>query len=418
MKIIKFIDGIWIPPLDGASERFYQITRNLSQIGVDVVVIHCNRQWSDLSLISQQGYATYAIPRNYYYDDLSLVSEIINKEKPDVIEMNDLELINSVGVSLGKLFNIPIVFDMQYVLSTLLKDLKVKKTYKEKILSLEKRLPGIVSGVICFTKEDQSDLIKASGLDKNRTRIIPLGSDCKNVQERKINYDDKDILFLGNLYYEPNLLALRRIIEFIAPKVIEKHPGVRFKFVGDCPKEISHKYQNSSLIFTGRILDVNKIFEGIRVCIAPIDIGGGMRVKVLTYMASGVPIVASDIAVSAITHQDSILIANDITGFSQKINLLLNNLNESRRLAKLARTICERDFGWENISKQCLSLYQEVTRNSVCPIVKARKIKYQPFWLNEIITKGRFKDFKVDKSKYYYIKGGSVKEYVTRDNSI
>lgn len=408
LKIIKFVDGIFLPPLDGASERFCRVAYYLQRLGVEVVVIHCYRKWSSLNQIKQQGYKTYAIAPKYYYQDLSLIKKIINKEKPNIIEMNDVELITSVGASLNREFRIPVIFDCQYVLTTLLQDLAAKSSLIKRVYLLERKLSKIVSGVICFTERQRELLEKVSGIDRQRIAVIPIGANTEEIIPVSLSDQCQDVLFLGNLYYEPNQKAVEVIANKIAPSLLKEHPSVRFKIVGDCPKSLISTHSNKNLVFTGRIPNINEVFKGVRLGIAPVRVGGGMRVKTLTYMAAGIPIVAFRAGVEGIRHHGLIMVSNNLSKFCKYISNLLNDLNEAQRLGRELRKVCEQEYNWWVIASRCRQLYLKALTGTVCYADKGTELKIQPFWLKEAIDKGRFKQYKLREQRYYLLQDNKI----------
>lgn len=371
MKICKFVEGSFIPSMDGASTRFRLIAKHLQNSGIDVVIIHCFRGWSDLTQIQAQLFKTYAIAERYYYNADWLLTNIINIEKPDLIEIDDIESINSVGLKIHRHTNIPIVFDAQFVSSMLLRELEAPfKMIVEKD-RLERRLKDIISGVICFTGLDKLDLFRLTHILKERIHVIPLAADPDEIKPLKLNRASKYILFLANMYYEPNSKAVELIANVIAPAILKKFPKIKFKFVGDCPKELKYKYESSSFIFTGRIPDINDVFKDVRLCIAPIGEGGGMRVKVLTYMAAGLPVVSTSAGIAGIKHNGSVKVSDDMEIFVKEMIKLLSNQKMSIKLGKLCRELIEKEFNWENVSAKCALLYKFVCENPLKSIGQA-----------------------------------------------
>ncbi len=159
MKVCKFVEGSFIPSFDGASQRFAHVSRNLSDLGVDLTVIHCYRRWSDLNIIKNENFRTVALSPKYYYHNYSIVDRIIKSVKPDVVEMNDMELLMSTGLYINKKFKIPLLYEAHFVSSILVKN--VVKTNEAVLLERahEKVVSKIVSGIVCFTKIDKKDLV-------------------------------------------------------------------------------------------------------------------------------------------------------------------------------------------------------------------------------------------------------------------
>lgn len=403
MKICKFVEGSFIPSFDGASQRFAHISKNLSDLGVDLTIIHCYRGWSDLDIIKTQNFKTFAISPKYYYHDYSVVDKIITSTKPDVIEMNDMELLMSTGLYINKKFKIPLVYEAHFVSSILVKNVTKndKAVFSEKLH--EKLISKIVSGTICFTNIDKKDLVASTKTDPNRIRVISLGSDIDTVKFRKVTKKDNTILFLGNMYFQPNQEAVEDIVNNIAPLVFKSNKNVNFRFVGDIPDSIRRKYQSKRITFQGRVDDINKAFKGVRVCIVPVTTGGGMRVKILTYMASGIPIVSTNVAAAGIHYRKFLNIASNKVEFANKIIDIINNLPKSINQGKQAYLEALKNHSWKEISKKNLSFYKTIVKKPIFSSLSPIKVETEPFWLTETIQKGRFKKIIIDQEKIYIL---------------
>ena len=79
IRLGVFVDGDFIPSFDGAANRFHYLSRALLWAGVEVVIFHGYRGWSDLKLIKKEKIKTYIFPIECYYNNLELIASIIKK---------------------------------------------------------------------------------------------------------------------------------------------------------------------------------------------------------------------------------------------------------------------------------------------------------------------------------------------------
>lgn len=415
MKICKFVEGSFIPSFDGASQRFTNVSKNLSNMGVDLTIVHCYRGWSDLNTIKTQNFRTIAVSPKYYYHDHSVVDKIIGSIKPDIVEMNDMELLMSTGLYINKKYKIPLIYEAHFVSSVLVKNV----AKNSKTISLEKNhektVAKIVSGITCFTNIDKKDLLMSMKIDPKRVRVIPLGSDFDTIKFKKVTKKDNTVLFLGNMYFQPNQEAVDDIVNNIAPRVLEKNKNVNFRFVGDVPDAIRNKYQSEKFVFLGRVPDINQAFEDIRVCIVPVKIGGGMRVKILTYMASGIPIISTKVAAGGIRYKRFINIAENSVEFANKIVEVINDLPKSINQGRQAYQEALKNHSWKEIGRKNLSFYKTVAKKPIISSLSPVVVKTEPFWLTETIQKGRFKKITTNQESVYIL-GRGYMETVNPEN--
>jgi len=405
MKICKFVEASFLPAFDGASQRFSKGLIALAENGIEPLAVHCYRGWSDLELIAQQNFKTIALPAKFYYQDLKILSIIFSSYKPQLFEVNDLELGLSTGLRLIQSFKTPMVFDAQFVSSELVSNYVKKGSELNEVKDMEKKLGKIISGASCFTQKDRLSLIKTMNLSLNEADVIPMGADLAPINYRQLKKTDNTILFIGNMYFQPNQEAVEYIAEYLIPQLEKIYPKLIFRFVGDVPLKIKEKYQKNNVIFTGRMSDINAVFANVRLCLSPILTGGGMRTKTLTYMASGIPVVSTQAGIIGIDHQDSVLVINDAhEQFFRAVVDLLDNFRLSQSLGEKARKVVEESYTWEIFAQKYCQFYQKALHNKKeVKHDKALVIKKNPFWLEELIVKGRFKDSAGDDDNIYLL---------------
>ena len=400
-----------MPSFDGASQKFEHITKELSTIS-KLTVIHCYRGWSDLEAIKHQNFRTYAIPPKYYYHNYSVIDNIISLLKPDVIEMNDPELLISTGLHLNNKFKIPLVYDAHFVSSILVKKItgnKHSSLYEE---SLEKKIGGVISGATCFTEIDKKDLVFSTGIESKRVGIIPFGIDFNEIKYKKILKKDNAILFLGNMFFQPNQDAVETIVKKIAPLVFHKNKELIFKFVGDIPKNFINTYKGKNIVFEGRIKDYEKVFDNVFVCLAPIRIGGGVRVKLLTYAASGIPIISTKAAASGIDFDSYINIVDTPEHFATKIIEIYTNIAKYLEKSNSAYQILKSNHSWKNIANKNLDFYKDIIKMPVYSSMASQPLFSEPYWLEETIKKGRFSNKHLSDSVMYLLGFGKKKKII------
>ncbi|ARM76992.1 glycosyltransferase family 4 protein [Acidianus manzaensis] len=137
--------------------------------------------------------------------------------------------------------------------------------------------------------------IEAS-LIKNKTVIFPNVIDVESFEkESPINLKKPAIVFVGGMGYPPNREAAEIIIR-IAEKIKTKtKKNMNFYLVGPSPPEVSEPVYT-----TGYVRSTIPYILGADICIAPLRRGGGVKLKILEYMAAGKPIIATREAVKGI----------------------------------------------------------------------------------------------------------------------
>lgn len=107
----------------------------------------------------------------------------------------------------------------------------------------------------------------------------------------------RDIMFLGGFRHTPNADAVKFFVADIWPTVHAAIPDMQFFVVGSHPSEdILALDGKDGVVVTGFVEDLQPWFERIRLSVAPLRFGAGLKGKVAMSLAHGVPCVATSCA--------------------------------------------------------------------------------------------------------------------------
>jgi GT2 family glycosyltransferase/glycosyltransferase involved in cell wall biosynthesis len=131
----------------------------------------------------------------------------------------------------------------------------------------------------------------------------------------------RDWLFIGGFQHRPNIDAVLFFLQEIYPLVSERLQDAKFYIIGDkVPPEIA-ALATQRIIVAGLQRDVRPFFNSVRLSVAPLRFGAGIKGKINQSMAFGVPVVATSLAVEGmglIDHED-ILVADDPENFARAL---------------------------------------------------------------------------------------------------
>jgi hypothetical protein len=112
---------------------------------------------------------------------------------------------------------------------------------------------------------------------------------------------DSRLLFVGNLTYAPNLEAARVLVHEILPIVRETHPAATLDLVGRHDGAIA---PSGHVRVAGAVDALAPWYAGADLVVAPIERGGGTRIKLLEAFAYRRAVVASETAVAGLAVRD------------------------------------------------------------------------------------------------------------------
>jgi glycosyltransferase involved in cell wall biosynthesis len=102
------------------------------------------------------------------------------------------------------------------------------------------------------------------------------------------------VAFIGGFAHAPNCDAARWLVHEIMPLVWQEAPDVQCLIAGsDLPAELSRELTRPQVVVLGRVERLNDLFERIRLTVAPLRFGAGLKDKVLRSMATGLPCIGT-----------------------------------------------------------------------------------------------------------------------------
>jgi len=146
----------------------------------------------------------------------------------------------------------------------------------------------------------------------------------------------RDFLFIGGFQHTPNIDAVSFFLEKIYPLVKERLGDAKFYIIGDkAPPEVV-ALASDNVVVTGLQRDVRPFFEGVKLSVAPLRYGAGIKGKINLSMGFGVPVVATSLAVEgmALTDHEDILTADEPEDFARAVVELYESEELWNRLSK------------------------------------------------------------------------------------
>jgi glycosyltransferase involved in cell wall biosynthesis len=146
----------------------------------------------------------------------------------------------------------------------------------------------------------------------------------------------RDWLFIGGFQHRPNIDAVLFFVEEIYPLVRDRLPDTKFYIIGDkAPPEIV-ALSSDRIIVAGLQRNVRSFFDSVRLSVAPLRFGAGIKGKINQSMAFGVPVVATSIAVEGMNLADHehVLVADEPPDFARALIELYESEVLWRRLSQ------------------------------------------------------------------------------------
>ena len=175
--------------------------------------------------------------------------------------------------------------------------------------------------------------------------LFPLILDIKGTSKTFV--ERRDIVFIGGYQHTPNVDAVQYFVAEIMPLLRKQLPGVRFYAVGSKPPAEMQTLASEDVIITGFVEDLTPLLDKMRVSVAPLRYGAGIKGKIGTAMAVGLPVVATSIGAEGMGLSDGehILIADDPVTFVESIVAVYEDNVLWEKLSHNGQEFAEENFG-------------------------------------------------------------------------
>lgn len=221
----------------------------------------------------------------------------------------------------------------------------------------EKTILQQMDAVVVFTEEDR---IMLRSLQCNTpVACIPRGALVPRRGCDPLGANPPSLLFVGNFAHFPNVDGAHRLAKHVFPRIRALRSDVYLYIVGPQPPESLLALQDERIVVTGRVPDVNPYLERATVVVAPLRLGGGMRVKIVEALAAGKAIVASPLATAGLPlqHNRELLVADNEADFAALVLALLDDPERRLALAKRARAWASQHLDWQRVLDDYEQLY-------------------------------------------------------------
>ena len=194
-------------------------------------------------------------------------------------------------------------------------------------------------------------------------KVIP--HPCRlEVGGRPRVHDGATVLFLGALHRDLNVDAVRFFVNEVWPRVRESIPVARFHIAGVNPPAGIRVLESpgKGIRVVGPVDSVEDAYLSATVFVAPIRVGGGMIVKNLDAMSTGVPVVTTNYGNEGIgaLPGDEILVADDPAAFADAVVRLLADSEANRRIGERGRDFVRRAYSPDAIRRIVVEAYREL----------------------------------------------------------
>jgi glycosyltransferase involved in cell wall biosynthesis len=188
-----------------------------------------------------------------------------------------------------------------------------------------------------------------NGQNKDHVLVSSQGVDTDALPFRERHGSDSPVIaFIGNINSMQNLDACLSFGQHVMPLLRQKI-DCRFRVVGRIQeRDKARLLQMPGVEVTGDVDSVAAAVSDARLGVAPVRLGAGVQNKVLEYMALGLPVISSSIAMEGLAAKpdEDVLVADSPEQIAQTILGLWNDSARRKSLAERGRAYVQEHHAW------------------------------------------------------------------------
>jgi glycosyltransferase involved in cell wall biosynthesis len=314
----------------------------------------------------------YQITRFHNHELLQHCRQLLRSSPFDILQVEGIQAAY-YALTLGAEFDIPTVLRVHDVLSLnmarlighahnpLMKlwlaiDMRRVRSYEQKVYPC--------AGTNLTVSDIERDMLLQMS-PTARCEVVPLGVDLATFAPSDIIGDPHTVLWLGAMNYTPNRDSFWWFYNEIVPRVLIEYPHASIRVAGTgMPDEIlALRHPNVDIL--GFISDIRQAITRAQVCVVPLRIGSGVRIKLLEMFAMGRAVVSTSIGAEGlgVSHDKHLLIADTPEQFAHSVVGLLLDSTWRSRLGAEARAYVTQQFSLDSVVGRFEAIYRSLLRD-------------------------------------------------------
>lgn len=281
--------------------------------------------------------------------------------------------------------DLPVVYDAFNVEADLKADVLPRTPAGEEVLrrvvEVEERALARAAAVTACSAADGLRLATLAGRPRSDVTVVPNGTDTTAIRavdpdvraaagarwlrryhDALPRRDDGDpataiALFLGS-WHPPNLAAAEMVVA-----LAHESPEVVFVMGGRHGDAFDGRTLPANVLFTGVLTSRSKdvLLRAAHVAINPMVQGSGTNLKIIEYMAAGVPVVSTAIGARGLdlVHGEHLLVADESTWSAALRDVAADPASAATR-ATAARALVERHYDWRSLGDRLAAVVTRV----------------------------------------------------------
>lgn len=231
------------------------------------------------------------------------------------------------------------------------------KTQIPRICRLEERILRELEHVVFTSEKDAEDLGKRVA---GESHVIPNGVDCEQIPFIENLTANPVALITTNFHTLQNAEGVEWFVRHVWPRVHKEIPSARLIITGSgASKNLVQLFANSAGVeYHGWVDDLASILRQARVAVIPLLFGTGTKLRLLTALLAGIPVVTTPPGSWGMETLAPKLIdvATTAEDYSHMVVYRLKHDPPDMERARVRASV--EDFCWDRVAKRLAELYE------------------------------------------------------------
>ena len=153
----------------------------------------------------------------------------------------------------------------------------------------------------------QADLEHLRNVSENMFKGVVIPNVHFSINKSTKGFEDrKEILFVGGFQHDPNVAAVKELVNVIMPKVVAVLGPIPITIAGSRPTAEVLELASGTVKVRGWVEDLGPLYEQSRLFVAPLRYGAGVKGKIGESLSHGLPTVTTSIGVEGLALENAI----------------------------------------------------------------------------------------------------------------
>jgi O-antigen biosynthesis protein len=204
-----------------------------------------------------------------------------------------------------------------------------------------------VDAVITHSPAEAAMLAKED-VGAARMHVVPWAVPVHPAAASRLGWEERSgLVFVANFEHLPNPDGLTWFVREVLPVVHAEAPEITLTVVGEgLPAPLVQQLAGPHVQVLGHVPDLAPVYARVRLAVAPLRFGAGLKGKVLEAWAHGLPCVMTPVAAEGLPIAGLLAeaMAEDVRGLAQLIVSLHSDKVRNTKLAGAARGVLRAHF--------------------------------------------------------------------------